>query len=371
MVGPRAHRLLAATAALSTIVGTMALVSPSAGADVPKVQVSGVLNDSPLYTFTPGAPPARDVPVAVGWLSVQPSKRGLSIDVTQLARFDSSSSAVGARVSFYPRSPKIAVTGGIEFSLGSDTVNAATVERASDATETSAEGWKPDPGLATVKATYKFPTTKIEIDAKGAYAKMLRDPFTAVGLDLYRGEDSQASIQPSVRVSIGDLTGAHPGLVAGQGNALAGDLTPQPWITRAVSPDFIMRVDKYLHKSSGPLSVYDVGPDRATVRLWALGRDAEQIRLFEAPTFQAVQPGARFEPYTIVVFTPTDMTAAWRRGDAYSSTSVGVDVKITRKKNDFVVSFPEKLSTDLVGTQVVIPGDSGKVLLATSLRHSF
>jgi len=58
-----------------------------------------------------------------------------------------------------------------------------------------------------VKATYSFPTTTLRIDAKGKYGKMLRDQFTAVGLDLYRGENSSASVQPSARVSIGDLTG--------------------------------------------------------------------------------------------------------------------------------------------------------------------
>ena len=330
MDGRHVRRMLAVVGVACATVGWVPLATSSARADTPSVKVSGILDDSPLYEFGGGAP-VRDVPVGVAWLSAKTSAHGLVVDVTQLARFDSS--RVGARVSFYPRNPSVRVTGGIEFSLGSDAVNAVTVERATDATETSAEGWKVEPGLANVKVTYSFPTTTLRIDAKGKYLKMLRDPFTAVGLDLYRGENSTLSIQPSARVSIGDLTGAHPGLTAAQGNAIADDLSPQPWITRPVSSNFIMRVDKYLHTTDGPLAVYNIDPSHATVRTWSLGRDAEQIRLFVAPQFQAVQPGSRFAPYTIIVFQPTDKTTSLRLGDAYSSTAVpGAEVRIIKKK---------------------------------------
>jgi len=61
--------------------------------------------------------------------------------------------------------------------------------------------------------------------------------------------------------------------------------------------------------------------------------------------------------------------ASWRR--VLVDTGRRSDVQITKKKNDFVLTFPEKMNTDLVGTEVVIPGDGGKVLLSTSLRHSF
>jgi hypothetical protein len=367
----RARRVLVAAVAICAAVGWVAFVTSSAGAETPNVTVAGILDDSPLYEFGgPGTPPVRDVPVAVAWLSAKTSAHGLVVDVTQLARFDST--PIGARVSFYPRRPSIRVTGGFEFSLGTDAVNAVTVEQVSPGTATSAEVWKVEQGLANVKVTYSFPTTTLRIDAQGKYLKMLRDPFTAVGLDLYRGENSTLSIQPSARVSIGDLTGAHPGLTAAQGTAIADDFSPQPWITRPVSSNFVKRVDKYLHTSSGPLSVYDVGAQNATVRLWALGRDAEQIRFFVAPKFQPVQPGSRFEPYTIIVFSPTDTSAPLRRGDAYSSTpATAANVLIKKRKNDFVVDFPEQMRTDLVGTQVVVPGDSGKVLLATSLHHRF
>jgi len=77
------------------------LATSSAGAETPSIKVSGILDDSPLYQFGGGAAPVRDVPVAVAWLSAKTSAHGLVVDVTQLARFDSS--PIGARVSFYPR----------------------------------------------------------------------------------------------------------------------------------------------------------------------------------------------------------------------------------------------------------------------------
>jgi hypothetical protein len=373
MVGRRVRQMLVALTAICATVGWVPLAPPPAGAGSLDSAAAFLLDDSPMYFFRmPGAAPERDVPAAVAEVSLKTSKQGLFVDVTQLARFVPETESVSARLAFYPRGSSIRVAGGVEFKLGTDAVQPLTVELATAATATSAEVWKPSKDLAVVKVKYSFPTTKLEIDAKGKYAKMLHDPFTAVGLDLYTGANSTAAIQPSARVSIGDLSGAHPGLTAAQGNGIADDFSPQTWITRPVAPNLIMRVGKYLHMDAGPLAVYNVGPQNATVRLYTLGPDAEQVRLFVAPTFQAVQPGARFAPYTIVVFAPTDTTAAWRRGDAYQSSPVaGVEMQITKHKNDFVVRFPEKMSTDLVGAQVIVPGDAGKVLLATSLRHTF
>lgn len=360
-----AAAIIAALAA-TPIVGAQEGTDSSAGPD------RFVLNDSPTYSFLTGGAPTRDTPSAVAQLDMTTIKGGLRIDVTQLARFVPESQVVTARVTFYPRKASVAISGGFQFPLGGatgDPVDATTVERTGEGTPTSPEAWEPSEDLAVVKAGYQFPKTTLTLNAKGKYGRMLRDPFTAVGIDLLPSDTTgAAAVQPSARVSIGDLTGAIPGLLAGQGTRLGPDFSPMPWITAPASDVAKRRFDE---DEDDAIQSFSYGADmKADFRLGKLASNTGQIRLFITTSFLPVRPGEMFVPYTLVLFAPLDTTSQWLRGDAFASHPVA-DVQIKEpKRGKFTVTFPDKMSADVFAFQFAL-GDKAPVLLATSFQAKF
>ena len=347
-----------AAIALSTIV-----FSPSAGA---QDKEWALLNDSPAYSFGSGTTPVRNAPLAVTALRGSKTSSGLELDITNVVTFVPTGTAISARIGFYSapkRTPM--VYGGVEFTYqpGTETVDGTLVERASEGTATTPEVWEPadeDFGDATIEYAGDF--AKIRISATGAYRKLLRDPLTTVGLDLWTGAPGTI-VQPSARVSIGDLTGAKPGLLPQQGTGVAADGTPQPWITRAVAKDF--------YKWKVSVSAETEDPQHVNLDIGKYSMDATQIRLLVANQLTALPVGSTFPPYDIILFAPSDTTATHRFGDAFLSTDFGTLTIKDRGKGKYALDFTQQLHAGFAGVHVVVPGADDGVLLATGCQISF
>jgi hypothetical protein len=170
-------------------------------------------------------------------------------------------------------------------------------------------------------------------------------------------------VQPSARVSIGDLTGSKPGLLPLQGTGVATDGSPQPWITRAVDDDFSKWRVRVSSEAENPQLVHlDIGK---------YFEDASQIRLFVASQFSALPPGSSYPPYDIVVFGPSDAGVPARFGGAFTSTEVG-EVQIEDLgKGSFTLRLADQLHAGFAALQVVVPGEEDAVLLATGYQVKF
>lgn len=320
-----------------------------------------LLNDSPMYTFAgTGAPPTRNVPAAVASVAARGKRSGIDLELRQLARFVPDDQPITARITFYGRRGNPSVAGGFEFLFmtGSATVETTLVERATEGTPTSPEVWEEaDEDFGDATGEYTPEGATLSILATGSYRRLLRDPYTAVGLDLLIGAPG-TSVQPSARVSIGDLTGARPGLVARQGTGIGDDGTPEPWITLRYAGEF-----------AGFRIAAAVERDRATVDVGKLADSASQIRLFTASPFAA---GTRFDGYELLLFAPTETSVRARSGDAFDAVEVGpVSITPGQRTGRFSLEFVEPLRGDRVAVQVVVPGETSSVLLATGFHVKF
>ena len=257
------------------------------------------------------------------------------------------------------------IDGGIEFTFQpvDGTVDGTLVERESEGTSTTAEVWgEADEDFGATSVEHSAHGVHVTIRPQGAYRKLLRDPLTSVGLDLWTGERG-TNVQPSARVSIGDLTGVKPGLLAQQGTGVAADGSPQPWITRPVAKDF----------SSWRVSVTAAAenPQLVNIDIGQYFDSSSQVRLFVASQFNALPPGSSFPPYDLLVFGLRDMSVRGRRGDAYASSEVGA-VEITHHgKGKYTLELADQLHAGSAAVQVVVPGQDDAVLLATGFQYKF
>lgn len=323
-----------------------------------------LLNDSPTYVFGSGIEPTRNAPVAVASLSADGFRSGTELEFRQLARFVPDDEPVTARVTFYGRRGKPAIAGGVEFpfTTGSGTVETTLVERETEGTPTTPEVWEAaDEDFGDARGEYTPEGGTLRITAKGDYLRLLRDPWTAVGIDLFLGAPGTA-VQASARVSIGDLTGARPGLVARQGTGVGEDGTPRPWITLAYAGEF----------SRFRLAATLDPPNDATVDVGKLGDSAQQIRLFTANPFTPVPTGMTFEGYELMLFAPTDASVRALSGDAFDAFEVGpVEITPGKRKGRFGLEFAEQIRGTHAAVQAVVPAQSVYVLLATSFHARF
>src|SRR5581483_537343 len=227
------------------------------------------------------------------------------------------------------------------------------VERASEGTATSPEIWKAvDEKAGSAAVKYEPDGLHVTIKATGSYRKLLRDPLTTVGYDLWTG-DSATNVQPSARVSIGDLTGTVPGLLPQQGTSVAADGSPQPWITQPV--------DTQLYGWKVRASAKASDPQHVSINVGKYAKEATEVRLFLANQFGPVGAGASFPPYQIVRFHPDDKTATSLVGDAFSSMD-GQAFTISKKgKTSFALEFSQQLTAGYANVQVIVPGKTDSV----------
>ncbi|MEX2267653.1 MAG: hypothetical protein WEA75_03105 [Acidimicrobiia bacterium] len=344
--------------------GTSALASSSvAGAQGDDEWA--LLNDTPAYSFGSGGAPVRNAPLAIAVLRGSKTGSGLELDITNVASFVPTGTAISARIGFYSaptRRPMI--YGGFEFSLSGDgAVEGTLVERESEGTTTSAEVWGPaDEDFGEITGRYASDGAGFRISATGAYRKLLRDPLTTVGFDLWTG-DAGTTVQPSARVSIGDLTGVKPGLLPLQGTSVAADGTPQPWITGPVAKDF--------YKWRVSVTTEAENPQLVNIDIGKYSESASQIRLFVANQFNALPAGSSFPPYDLVLFGPDDTSVRARSGDAFASSEIGA-VEIKRGgKGKFTLELDDQLHAGFAAAQVVVQGQDNAVLLATGFQVKF
>lgn len=320
-----------------------------------------LLNDSPAYSFG-GGTPVRNAPLAVAALRGSKAGSGLKFDITNVVSFVPDGTPISARIGFYSaptRRPMI--SGGVEFTYrpGEESIDGTLVERTSEGTATTAEVWEEaDEYFGDAKIEYAGDITKIRIAATGAYRKLLRDPRTAVGFDLWT---DSGTVQPSVRVSIGDLLGTKPGLLALQGTGVAADGSPQPWITRPVATQLI--------KIGGRVSASMDG-DQATIDVGQYLDQASQIRVFVANPFEVLPAGSSFPGYDLMLFGPDDTSVSARHGDAFASQDVGI-VGITRNVDELALELYVAYRDVQASVQIVVPGDQDQVLLATGIQNRF
>jgi hypothetical protein len=350
-----------AVAAVGLAVALAIAQAPVAGAGEGALGAAAavLLDDSPMYVFEPGTMPTRNAPIAVVTLLGKGLKKGVEVDLTELVRFVPDDQTVTARVLFYgPGSP--AVAGGIELPLmpgASGSVEATLIERVSEGTATSPEVWEPaDEAFATASGQYTGDGVKLRLTAKGDYLKLLRDRKSVIGLDLSISEVG-VSVQPSARVSIGDLLYSQPGLVGYHGTGVADDGTPEPWVTRYAGEFAGFRVASAIEP-----------PSRARVDFGKLAATGTQFRLFHAAQLAT----GEFDPYQLVLFMPTDTSVRARTGDAFRSEEDGqVTITPGKRAGRFDLKFAQPLAGRYTAMQAVTPTESGAVLLATSFRVKF
>jgi len=357
----RLRRQLTGAVAVVIALGTASLVAPGAGAqddDAPFL-----LNDSPMYTFEGGVP-TRNAPVAVVSVNASKLAKGVQLALHDLAYFAPTGVAITGRAVFYGRRGSPAIAGGFEFRWGpgSGPVETTLVERTGDGTGVSPEVWEPSAEkFGTVRGTYTDDGISFRFTSKGSYLKLLLDQYTAVGLDLYTGE-SGSSVQPSARVSIGDLTGTRPGLLARLGTGVGEDGDPIPWTTLRYAGEF----------AGFRIAAAIDSPTSANVDIGKLVERAPlQVRLFTADPFTPVAPGARFVGYELVLFALTDMFVAARLGDAFSATDDGRVTIGTDKPGRFQLTYGDPIQGSYAAVQTVVPAEGGNVLLATSFHPKF
>lgn len=170
-------------------------------------------------------------------------------------------------------------------------------------------------------------------------------------------------MQPSARVSIGDLTGVKPGLLPLQGTSVAADGTPQPWITGPVAKDF--------YKWRVSVTTEAENPQLVNIDIGKYSESASQIRLFVANQFNALPAGSSFPPYDLVLFGPDDTSVRARSGDAFASSEIGA-VEIKRGgKGKFTLELDDQLHAGFAAAQVVVQGQDNAVLLATGFQVKF
>jgi hypothetical protein len=301
-------------------------------------------------------------------LTGEKTPKGLAIDLVQIVRFLPESETLTARVAFYSAPGKPEVTGGVEltFHTGSGSLLAPDVrlvERSRAGTPTSAEEWDAaDEELADVGGGYTDEGVSLTIDATGTYRALLRDPLTAVGLDLWTGAPG-SRVQPSARVSIGDLTGAKPGLFPQQGTSVAADGSPQPWITQPV--------DMELYRWKVRSSAEAADPQHVTVNIGKYASRALEIRSFLAYQFTPLSAGASFPAYQIIRFRPDDTSATLSLGNAFRSSD-GQSFTVSKQgKTSFALEFSMQLTAGYANVSVIVPGETDGVLLSTGFQYEF
>ncbi len=108
-----------------------------------------------------------------------------------------------------------------------------------------------------------------------------------------------------------------------------------------------------------------------SINVGKYAKEATEVRLFLANQFGPVGAGASFPPYQIVRFHPDDKTATSLVGDAFSSMD-GQAFTISKKgKTSFALEFSQQLTAGYANVQVIVPGKTDSVLLATGLRYKF
>jgi hypothetical protein len=367
MVRRRVRRFLVLLTALCAAAGVVPLASAPAGAGSLSAAAYYLFDDSPWYEFAPGGAPTRNAPLGVvSLLGVKKGNR-YELDITQVVSFVSEDTPLMTRLDFYGAPGRSSVmTGGVEFTLRpipGETAQGTLVERSSEGTATSPEIWEEaDEDFADANIKYTDFGVKLTLEPLGSYRKLLKDPLTTVGLDLFTGEPG-TNVQPSTRVSVGDLFGTKPGLFPQQGTSIAADGTPQPWITQPVADDFFKWRVRGVAKAADPQHV--------TVDIGKYRMDATQIRLLVGREFDPLPAGSTFPSYDLLLFGPKDERVRSRSGDAFRSVEVGPVMISAKGKGKFALEFIEELRAGYASVGVVVPGETDAVLLATTYRYKF